>query len=209
MEKVYKHLNNNILRRDSKTFLLRLFYLSIWVVVYMLAIPVGEVFCPNVTPNSKEFFIAHNEPSDFQTLQILGQITLEGKILPFWITSSWPYNAETRSRSHYTTKVMETIQAASCLKSHHWLVSVCYAKSSDSSFSLWKGYPQSIKLCWWNDWYTITLSSFVIKTTLNNKQHSTPFHMRSLILPGVHMHIRRSITQNRLIQEDSAMRFNL
>ena len=38
MEKVYKHLNNNILRRVSKTFLLRLFYLSIWVEVYMLYI---------------------------------------------------------------------------------------------------------------------------------------------------------------------------
>ena len=65
MEKVYKHLNNNILRRDSKTFLLRLFYLSIWVVVYMLVIPVGKVFCANITPNSKAFFIALNEPSDF------------------------------------------------------------------------------------------------------------------------------------------------
>ena len=38
MEKVYKHLNNNILRRVSKTFLLRLFYLSIRVEVYMLYI---------------------------------------------------------------------------------------------------------------------------------------------------------------------------
>ena len=38
MEKVYKHVNNNILRRVSKTFLLRLFYLSIWVEVYMLYI---------------------------------------------------------------------------------------------------------------------------------------------------------------------------
>ena len=65
MEKVYQQLNNNILRRVSKTFLLRLFYLSIWVVVYMLVIPVGEVFCPNITPNSKAYFIALNEPSDF------------------------------------------------------------------------------------------------------------------------------------------------
>ena len=53
----------------------------------MLAIPVGEVFYPNITPNSRAFFIAHNERSDFP-LKILGQITLEGKILPFRIPSS-------------------------------------------------------------------------------------------------------------------------
>ena len=80
MEKVYKHLNNNILRRVSKTFLLRLFYLSIWVEVYMLAIPVGEVFCPNITPNSRAFFIAHNEPSDFR-FKFWDKLPLKGKIL--------------------------------------------------------------------------------------------------------------------------------
>ena len=55
------------------------------------------------------------------------------------------------------------------------------------------------------DEMTITLSYLMIKTTLYNKQPSTPFHMGSLILLGIHMHIRRS----RLIHEGSAMRFNL
>ena len=98
MEKVYQQLNNIILRRVSKTFLLRLLYFSIWVVVYMLVIPVGEVFCPHITPNSRAFFLTHNEPSDLP-LQILGQITLEGKILPLWITSSWPERWNTIKKS--------------------------------------------------------------------------------------------------------------
>ena len=80
----------------------------------MLVIPVGKVFCANITPNSRAFFIALNEPSDFP-LKFLGQITLEGKICLSG-SPAHDLNAETRSRSHYTTKVIEIIQPASCLK---------------------------------------------------------------------------------------------
>ena len=80
----------------------------------MLAIPVGEVFCPNITPNSRAFFIAHNKPSDFR-FKFWDKLHLKEK---FCLCGSPAHdlNAETRSRSHYTTKVIEIIQQASCLK---------------------------------------------------------------------------------------------
>ena len=46
------------------------------------------------------------------------KLAFKGKFsanLTHWITSSWPY-AETGSRSPHTTKVIEIIQSASCLK---------------------------------------------------------------------------------------------
>jgi len=151
MEKVYKHLNNNILR----TLLLRLFYLSIWVVVYMLAIPVGEVFCPNITPNSRAFFIAHNERSDFP-LKILGQITLEGKILPNWQKSTFTPH----------TKVKRVMT-----ESGQAVIFLC------CNFANWSQYFRSISDNWWTwvKWFANRTKNLVWHPSMGQCLHFSFF----------------------------------
>ena len=103
-------------------------------IIIIHASPVGEAFRQNITSNKhihRAFFIAHNEPSDFP-LQILGFVSLSHQILHIGPTLAHGLNAETGLRYPHTTKVIEIIQLALCLRRDP----VCYPKSTDSSFSL-------------------------------------------------------------------------